>query len=515
MNKKVLFPGLCLFGTLFLLSFVDSPRYQEPWKAPQSADTLKNPLTQTPQVIREGEKLYQTYCTSCHGKTGLGDGSPGKFPIEPANFHSKKVIDQTDGALFWKLSSGRGVMPAYRTAFTETQRWQLVTYLRQLPKQYSAVSASKAKPDLNLSSLAIKTPISSIYAPIPKKITNALKTEFNIIMVDTIAKGLSRPWSMTFLPNGSIIIPERAGKIQLIKNGSVQKTPVSGDIPHGLRDIKLHPDFKNNNLIYLTYYIDPVKPDGGYSVLTQAKLIGNELTEQKTIYKAGPFPGDGEWYGSKIVFDNKGFIYFTSGIRGPRINAQNLANSEGKIMRLNADGSIPADNPFVNTVGVLPEIYSYGHRMHEGLAFDALNNRVLSTEFGELGGDELNVILPGANYGWPIATYSLEYNGSTITQTPLKEGVNAPLHHFATAPSDLEIINSRLFPEWKGNIIIGGLAAKNLYRLNFVNDKLVNEETMLDNIGRVRDIKVGPDGLIYVLTEDNGLLIRLIPLQRK
>ncbi len=238
------------------------------------------------------------------------------------------------------------------------------------------------------------------------------------------------------------------------------------------------------------------------------------MVDEKILYKAGPFKLDGEWYGSKIAFDQKGYLFFTVGIRGKRKNAQDLSNPEGKIMRFKDDGSIPPDNPFINTPGALPEIYSYGHRMHEGLVCDPKSGKMYSTEFGELGGDELNVIRSGLNYGWPLATYSLEYDGSIISKSPFMKGMEPPIYHYAIAPSDLTFVYGDTYPGWNGNIFIGGLAAKILYRIVMENDTVIHNESLLKGIGRVRDVKYGPDKYLYIMTEDTGIIVRIIPVSK-
>jgi len=244
-------------------------------------------------------------------------------------------------------------------------------------------------------------------------------------------------------------------------------------------------------------------------------LIGDKLVEEKMIYKAGPFKRNGDWFGSKIGFDDKGFLYFTVGIHtADRMNSQNLTAPDGKTMRLHDDGSIPKDNPFVNTPGALPEIYSYGHRMHQGFRRDPKTGRFFFVEFGELAGDELNILKPGANYGWPLATFSLEYNGSIISESPYREGTEPPIHHYAIAPSDLDFVYGTRYPKWDGNIFIGGLATKKLYRVVMKDDKSVHDEAMLHNLGRIRDVKYGPDQFLYALTEDTGILVRLVPLNK-
>ncbi|SKB52735.1 PQQ-dependent sugar dehydrogenase [Daejeonella lutea] len=516
MNKKVLALLICGFGAMFFASFKTFNVVQEPWKAPIEADTIKSPFTFSPEVIREGEKLFTAYCVSCHGKTGLGDGSPGKFKIEPANFHSKRVVDQTDGALFWKLSNGRGIsMPSYKAVFSEEKRWQLIAYIRQFAKQPVAAPTSSTSviiKDVTNYKFDAGTP--GNYFPLPSKVANVTRSETQTFMVDTVVKGLTRPWSMAFLPGNRVLIAQRDGKLMQVKGGQLQSAPIGGNVPKGLRDIKLHPDFSANKLIYLSYYIDPVRPEPGYSVLMRARLEGDKLVDEKILYKAGPFRGNGEWYGSKIALDKQGYLYFTVPIKADRKTAQDLSLPDGKTMRFKDDGSIPADNPFLKTPNALPEIYTFGHRVHEGLAVDAKSGKIYSTEFGELGGDEINMIKRGANYGWPVVSHSLEYNGAVISKSPIQEGIEAPLHHFAIAPSDIEFLYSTRYPRWNGNIFTGALAAKMLQRSVVKNNGVIHDERLLENIGRVRDVKVGPDKFLYVMTEDSGIIVRLIPVKR-
>lgn len=512
MNKSILIFLFCGIGILIIISFKSVNSIQESWKAPAEADTIKAPFPFTPYVIREGEKLYTSMCVSCHGMNGLGDGMPGRFKIEPANFHDKKVSAQKDGALFWKLSTGKGTMPAYGIALSVEKRWQLIAYIRQFSKQDMGSLASKVS--LPLKDYRIDKKISSSYFPIPARVTNVVSSEAQLFMVDTVVKGLNRPWSMAFLPDHTVLITERSGKLLKIKNGEIPGIPITGNIPKSLRDVKLHPDFKNNRLIYLSYYIEPVKPEPGYTVLMRGKLIDDKLVDDKILYKAGPFKNSGDWFGSKIGFDSQGYLLFTVGIHSDRKNSQNLSAPDGKTMRLNDDGSIPSDNPFVNTPGALPEIYSLGHRMHQGLRRDPKTGRMFSVEFGELGGDELNIIKPGLNYGWPLVTYSLEYNGKFISESPFLEGMEPPIHHYAIAPSDFDFVYGKQYPLWDGNIFIGGLATKKLYRLTLKNDVFKHDEAILHNIGRVRDVKFAPDQFLYIMTEDTGIIVRLIPLKK-
>jgi glucose/arabinose dehydrogenase len=512
MNKKAFIILLGSVGTLLFISFKANFPLQEPWKAPDSADTIKSPFPFTPQVIREGEKLYNTLCVSCHGTNGLGDGQPGRFKIQPANFHSKVVSDQKDGAIFWKLSNGKGNMPGYGLALSEEKRWQLIAYVRQFVKQ--DLNATVSKPVLPLKNYSIEKNLSGRFFPLPVKVSNVYSSEDQLFMVDTVAKNLIRPYSIVFMPDNSVLIAERSGKLLRVKDGKVQANPIGGNVPTSLRDVKLHPNFEKNRVIYFSYFIEPTSPGTGYTALMRGKLIGDKFVEEKMIYKAGPFKRNGDWFGSKIGFDDKGFLYFTVGIHSDRMNSQNLSAPDGKTMRLNDDGSVPKDNPFLNTSGALPEIYSYGHRMHQGFRRDPKTGRIFFVEFGELAGDELNILKPGANYGWPLATYSLEYNGSLISESPFKEGTEPPIHHYAIAPSELDFVYGTTYPKWDGNIFIGGLATKKLYRVVMKNDKFVHDEALLHNLGRIRDVKYGPDQMLYVMTEDTGVLVRLVPINK-
>lgn len=512
MNKKAFIILLGSVGTLLFISFKGNFPLQEPWKAPDSVDTIKSPFPFTPQVIREGEKLYNTLCVSCHGTNGLGDGQPGRFKIQPANFHSKVVSDQKDGAIFWKLSNGKGNMPGYGLALSEEKRWQIIAYVRQFVKQ--DLNATVSKPVLPLKNYSIEKNLSGRFFPLPVKVSNVYSSEDQLFMVDTVAKDLIRPYSIVFMPDNSVLIAERSGKLLRFKDGKVQANPIGGNVPTSLRDVKLHPNFEKNRLIYFSYFIEPTSPGTGYTALMRGKLIGDKFVEEKMIYKAGPFKRNGDWFGSKIGFDDKGFLYFTVGIHSDRMNSQNLSAPDGKTMRLNDDGSIPKDNPFLNTSGALPEIYSYGHRMHQGFRRDPKTGRIFFVEFGELAGDELNILKPGANYGWPLATYSLEYNGSLISESPFKEGTEPPIHHYAIAPSELDFVYGTSYPKWDGNIFIGGLATKKLYRVVMKNDKFVHDEALLHNLGRIRDVKYGPDQMLYVMTEDTGVLVRLVPINK-
>lgn len=359
-----------------------------------------------------------------------------------------------------------------------------------------------------------QTELDSSYFPLPGKDLEVVNSESQSFIVDTVVTGLERPWSMAFLPDKSILITERAGNLLIVRNGQVQEKPVDGKVPNELRDIELHPQYKENGWIYISYYIEPDEKDGGYTVLMRARLDGDKLIDGEILYTVGPFEEGGYWYGSKIAFDHDEYLFFTVGIRGVRQNAQDKSKPQGKTMRLHDDGSIPSDNPFVDMPGALPEIYSYGHRMHEGLIIHHETGELWSSEHGEKGGDEVNIIQHGLNYGWPESTYSLNYDGTIITDT-LREGMEPPIHHWtpSIAPAGMDFVYGEQYPGWDGNLFVGSLVQRMLNRSVIENNRIVHDEKLLENIGRVRDVKFGPDKFLYVMTEDTGLIVRLLPVK--
>lgn len=506
------------------------------WVAPSWTDTLGNPMANEiysnqwggDAKRQNGESLYNTYCATCHGKDGFGGTAPGMaFEIQPANFHERTVIDEKDGALFWKIKEGRGQMPPFGGSLKDNQIWEIVTYIRHLENTIKTREKKSRLSNLQpVENYSITPGIGPSYFPLPVKLTNVVKSDVQDFMVDTLISDLKTPWSMVFFPDEkTIMIAERSGKIKRYENGKLTGTVKLNEVDD-LRDIKIGPKFKSDSLIYYSYYINPVKSNGnrngGYTVLARATLVGDKFTNQKILYKAGPYRENGFWFGSKIAFDKSDHVYFTVGIRGKRENAQDLSNSSGKTMRFNIDGSIPKDNPFVGVKNALPEIYTYGHRVHEGLTYDEKTNELWSTEFGELGGDEINILKPGANFGWPEVTFSLEYSGKIITKDSLRSDIESPVYHMNISPSDLCFLEGTKYPGWSGNdgkrnLFIGAFRKTSpfLSRAVFNGHHFISEEELLDGIGRIRDVKVGYDGLLYLMTEDDGLLIRLIPVAKK
>lgn len=338
------------------------------------------------------------------------------------------------------------------------------------------------------------------------------------IKVDTIVTGLQNPWGMAFLPDKRILVTEKSGSIRVIKDRKLQPEKLSG-VPEvyangqgGLLDIQLHPDYARNGWIYFTY----AKPGngGGSTTLSRAKLQGNALTGLQELFTVDPFIKSGVHFGSRIAFDGKGHVFVSTGERGTKSNAQSLATQNGKILRLKDDGKVPADNPFVNKAGAKPEIWTYGHRNVQGMVYDAATGTLYTHEHGPKGGDEINIEQKGANYGWPLTTYGIDYDGSIISNEKEKEGINPPIHVWvpSIAPCGMAMVTSDKYKGWKGNLLVGALAGQLIARVEIKNKKSVGEERLLKNIGRVRAVSQGPDGYIYVLTEGPGMFLRLLPV---
>jgi aldose sugar dehydrogenase len=336
--------------------------------------------------------------------------------------------------------------------------------------------------------------------------------------VDTITTDLKNPWGMAFLPDGRALVTERAGEIRIIKDGKLLDEKIQGVPPvyahgqGGLMDIQLHPDFDKNGWIYLSY--SKQVADSGGTVIARAKLEGNNLTNFEELFQALPLSKSEVHFGSRIVFDGKGYMFFTSGERGKKENAQDLTNHLGKVLRLHDDGKVPSDNPFVSTIGAKSEIWSYGHRSLQGLYYDKETGILWEHEHGPRGGDELNIVEKGKNYGWPVVTYGINYDSTIITDITEKEGMEQPIRYWvpSIAPCGLTMVTSDKYPNWKGNLLVGALSHQLVARVEVADKKFVKEEKLLEKIGRVRVVTQSPDGYIYVAMENPGKIVRLVPL---
>ncbi len=352
--------------------------------------------------------------------------------------------------------------------------------------------------------------------------------------VVTVVEGLENPWAIAFVPGGDMLVTERPGRVRIVRNGELLPDPVPG-LPEvraggqgGLLDLILHPDFENNRLVYISYSKPSADGSEGTTAVIRAEFRDDALHNADEVFEAEAWRGGRGHHGSRLAFDRDGYLFVTIGDRQvpPTGNteallahpAQDLTNHIGTTVRLHDDGRVPDDNPFVGRDDVLPEIWSYGHRNAQGMAIHPETNEVWQTEHGPQGGDELNLIQPGVNYGWPVIGYGVNYrSGSPIHPSTHRDGMEQPVTHWtpSIATSGLMIYTGDRFPSWRGNIFAGGLAGQQVARLTMDGNRVVNEETLARGLARIRDVRQGPDGYIYLATDDRGgatsKIVRLEP----
>jgi len=352
-------------------------------------------------------------------------------------------------------------------------------------------------------------------------VEETFETEGPSIRVETIANGLSHPWALAFMPDGSMLVTERNGNLRHVWDKVSE--PIAG-VPDvdargqgGLLDVALDPQFEENRLVYLSF---AEAGEGGNSTAVARGVLSEDLTRLdnvEVIFSQKPKVQSQQHFGSRLVFDNDGYLFITLGERSQaqfREQAQQLNSHLGKIVRIRPDGTVPDDNPFVNQADALPEIWSYGHRNVQAAAINPESGVLWEIEHGPRGGDELNIVQPGANYGWPIVTLGINYDGTTIGEgVEHQEGMVDAIRTWTPviAPSGMMFYQGEVFPDWKGNLFVGGLASTALVRLTVDGDNISGEERLLESLGlRIRDVAEGPDGAIYVITdEDDGEVLRI------
>lgn len=339
-------------------------------------------------------------------------------------------------------------------------------------------------------------------------------------VIETVASGLDHPWSLAFLPDGDMLVTERPGRLRRIHDGVYAETPISGvpKVYHrsqgGLFDILPDPDFANNRLVYLSYAQGT--PKANATQVARARLDGNALKDLKVIFTVEPAKDTPVHFGGRMAFLPDGTLLVTTGDGFDyREKAQDRESLLGKVVRINTDGSVPTDNPFVDEAGVNPKIYSYGHRNPQGLVYDPQTDRIYEEEHGPRGGDEVNILEPGANYGWPLATHGVDYSGAEISPFTEYEGTEQPIVYWtpSIAPSGIAVYHGAAFPEWDGDLFAGALAEMDVRRIDMENGAVVGQERLFAELGeRIRDVRVGPDGALYLLTDNrDGRVLRVRP----
>lgn len=346
-----------------------------------------------------------------------------------------------------------------------------------------------------------------------------IDTEHGPVDVQVVAKGLDMPWGLAFLPDGRYLVTERGGTLRIVaRDGAIGK-PIDGvPVVHaqgqgGLLDVVLDPQFADNRTIFLSYA--GKGRNGAQTTVMRAVLGDGELSDRKVIFRQEPGLDNGFHFGSRLVFGRDGLLYVTLGERNTlRDLAQDTSNTIGKVVRITRDGDIPEDNPFRGQGRADPAVFSYGHRNPQGAALNPETGVLWLHEHGPMGGDEINVIQPGRNYGWPVVTYGREYSGGRIGEGSEKEGMEPPLYHWvpSIAPSGMAFLTAPEAGPWRGNLFVGSLKFGMLVRLEIRDGRVTHEERLLEGMGdRVRDVRAGPDGALYLLTESEGRILRLAP----
>ncbi len=442
-------------------------------------------------AFADAAKNYQSYCGGCHGekmnafvdrKWKHGNGRNDLFKAIKSGYHDEG-------------------MPAFDSAFTDQQIYALSDYILTGIKNVSRYAGSDR----------------------PK--TNIFKTENMTIRLDTVVKGLHIPWGMAFLPGNEMLVNDKNGKIYHVKKDGSMTAVTGGPAvvfagQGGLLDVILDPAYATNKRVYLSYS-KPKQEDGkgpATTAIMRAKFENGKFTEQKDIFVAEPWSTTRHHYGSRMQFGKDGYLYFSVGERGnERQNPQQIkGNDLGKVHRIKTDGTIPADNPFVKTAGAEPSIYSYGHRNPQGMVIHPQTGQIWTNEHGPRGGDEINILRPAKNYGWPEITYGINYNGKPMgseTKTS-KTGMEQPYHEWTPSigPSGLAFVTGNKYKGWAGNLMSGSLRFQYLNRSVIQGNKVVKEEILFKNIGRVRDVRMGPDGFLYMSVENPGIIYRLTPV---
>jgi glucose/arabinose dehydrogenase len=351
-------------------------------------------------------------------------------------------------------------------------------------------------------------------------VAQTVDSERHRFRLNVVVAGLEHPWGLAFLPNGDLLITERPGRLRLVRGGVLDPKPVPGapkaaaSGQGGLLDVALHPRFAENRLVYLSY---AGRGEGGLGTeVAHGRLVEGRLEDLETIYVAQPKSRGGRHFGSRLVFGADGLLYVTSGERGSPDRAQDLDDPAGAVLRLTEDGKPAPGNPFLGRPGARPEIFSTGHRNPQGLTTHPETGAIWAVEHGPRGGDELNLITAGTNYGWPVITHGRSYAGFKIGEGKAKPGMAQPVRYWvpSISPSGLAFYTGAAFPEWRGSLFLGALSGEALVRLELDGTKVVHEERLLEDLGeRIRDVRQGPDGRLYLLTDSSdGALLRLDPV---
>lgn len=447
---------------------------------------------------RDVVAFFTNNCALCHGLNLQGGTAPSLLTN-----NWKHGADDASIARVIRDGDPLKGMPSWKEALSDADIRAMVVLLRE--------KIAKAESATNV-----------VAKPIDGEVVTSVEHKFRF---KTVTDKLATPWSMAFLPDGRMLVTEIAGRLRVIDHGVLQTNVITGTPKvhaqgqGGLLDVAIHPGYKTNGWVYLTYsHAETV--DGkvvSMTAVVRGRIKDNAWTDEQTIFRAPKetYLPTSHHYGSRLAFDASGHVYFTIGERGYMQMAQDVTKPNGKVHRLLDDGRIPADNPFVGQSNAVPSIWCYGNRNPQGLVFNARTSELWETEHGPRGGDELNLIQRGLNYGWPVITYGMDYNGTPIAQSTAKEGMEQPITHWtpSIAVCDMDFYFGDAFPHWQGNLFVTALAQQELRRIVLDGHRVVSQEVLFKNIGRVRAVCAGPDGLIYVALNGPDRIIRLEPVR--
>lgn len=450
-----------------------------------------------PVFAQEGETLYKTYCAGCHGNEMQGN--------------TAGTLIKTD----WKYGRGKSAIVRnirFGISGTEMIAWGPVLKDNGIAAIADYIIASQEVPP-------------NEPRPIPARLTTK---QYVLNVEELVSEGLNTPWAIEFVNARRALISERTGGLRWMADGKLDPQPVQG-LPKtysqhttgGFLDIALDPDHQSNSWVYLAFSQtdgDPERKDArGMTKIVRGRIRGHQWTDEQTLFEVADslkIPGGNRW-GCRFLFDKEGHLYFTIGDMARAMDSQDPGKPSGKVFRIHADGSIPEDNPFAGKAGALGAIFTIGNRNVQGLAIHPVTGEIWATEHGPMGGDELNILKKGSNYGWPLVTYGVDYSGEIVSDKTEMQGMKPPVLQWtpSIAVCPAEFITGDVFPKWKNNLMVGALAFEEIRRLVVNEHSVTEEEVILKGVGRVRDLKTGPDGALYVLLNAPDKVLRITPMK--
>ncbi|MBC2603614.1 PQQ-dependent sugar dehydrogenase [Puniceicoccus vermicola] len=438
-------------------------------------------------------QLYQNQCAGCHGEEMEGGGAPTMLDSEWRFGSEREAITSV-------IRDGRPAvgMPSFGETLSEEEIRGLVILIREMNADASPDPGAKAIRD------------------------GVFESDLHQFRMDVVAEDLELPWSMAFLPDGRWLIAERGGVLMVMDPSSGERLEIEG-IPEvyargqgGLLDIQTHPDYVENRWIYLSFSDPSEDGERGMTAIVRGRIQDGKWIDEEEIFRAPPefYLSGGVHFGCRLVFQD-GYLFFTIGERGRQDQAQDLSRPNGKVHRIYDDGRIPEDNPFVGEKGAFPSIWTYGNRNPQGLALDRKTGILWETEHGPRGGDELNIIEKGLNYGWPVVTYGMNYNGTPITGRTSAPGMKNPVTYWtpSLAVCGLAVYRGDAFPEWDGSLLSSSLSGEELRLLVLDGREVAGQEVLVNSLGRLRDVVVGPDGAVYLVCNNPGRIVKMSPVQ--